>query len=247
MDEQFFRERIEISRGRQAVVYYWNGYAYKVFPGDYPVQAIRYEIQVQQEVSKTSLPVPKYFLTNSSNIVQMDYIDGVTLTERMLNQGYSFGIEDLVHLQRKVHQVDSIELPYIDDALRQEIVISDYSDAEKTLALTYLDQLGRANNLCHLDFHPSNILWTNNRYVIVDWVNAKRGRPAYDFARTYVILYEVAAQLAESYVHLLRESGQNMEMFGKAVYVMALWRAKEMANEKPLELLSIHDKLMKGA
>ena len=48
-----------IGRGAQAVVYHWQGFAYKVYPDQYPKEWIRHELQVQDVVSKLNLPVVK--------------------------------------------------------------------------------------------------------------------------------------------------------------------------------------------
>lgn len=244
MDEGFFLERIEISKGRQAVVYLWEDRAYKVFPESYPIEAIRYELQVQAEISKTSLPVPNYYPTDDPYIVAMDYIEGVTLTERMIHEGYFKGIEDLLELQRNIHFVNRLNLPAIDEALQKEILKSDYAESFTAQARQYIKKLGRADNLCHLDFHPSNLIFTNNHYMIVDWVNAKLGQPVYDLARTYVILFEAAPLLADHYLDLLVNSGEDLDRFSMAVYVMALWRAKEMQNPKALDLLNFGDRFL---
>ncbi len=231
IDERFFLERKEINKGRQAVVYFWEGFAYKVFPETYPHEAIWREMQIQQEIARASLPIPKYYATDHPNIIAMEYIDGIPLSERMLNQGYASGLQDLLDLQRMVHRVDFLDLPYIDDWLRVELEGSDFPESIKIQALTFVELLGRANNLCHLDFHPLNILWSGSSYKIVDWVNARLGKPVYDLARTYVIFHEVAAPLADQYLSFLQESGENIDDFNKAVYVMALWRAKKMGKE----------------
>ena len=57
MDEQFFLERKIIGKGRQATVYIWKGFAYKVYPDSYPIQAIASEMQLQQLISKIDLPL----------------------------------------------------------------------------------------------------------------------------------------------------------------------------------------------
>ena len=46
-----------------------------------------------------------------------------------------------------------------------------------------------ANALLHLDWHPLNVLVDGDEVsAIVDWVNARRGHPLLDIARTYALL-----------------------------------------------------------
>jgi serine/threonine protein kinase len=41
--------------------------------------------------------------------------------------------------------------------------------------------------LIHLDFHPDNVLLSASGPVVIDWANARAGKPALDVAMTWVI------------------------------------------------------------
>ena len=41
--------------------------------------------------------------------------------------------------------------------------------------------------LIHLDFHPDNVLLSSRGPVVIDWANARAGKPALDVAMTWVI------------------------------------------------------------
>ena len=41
--------------------------------------------------------------------------------------------------------------------------------------------------LLHLDLHPDNVLLARRGPVVIDWTNARAGRPAFDVAMTWVI------------------------------------------------------------
>ncbi|NJD59100.1 MAG: hypothetical protein FIA98_06850 [Anaerolineae bacterium] len=43
------------------------------------------------------------------------------------------------------------------------------------------------NQLCHGDFHPGNILLTRRGPVIIDWIDASRGSPLMDVARSSLL------------------------------------------------------------
>jgi aminoglycoside phosphotransferase (APT) family kinase protein len=51
-----------------------------------------------------------------------------------------------------------------------------------------IDALPDGDRLCHGDFHPANVLLTASGPVVIDWVDATRGHPLADVARTLVIL-----------------------------------------------------------
>ncbi|MDE6790423.1 MAG: aminoglycoside phosphotransferase family protein, partial [Clostridia bacterium] len=59
-------------------------------------------------------------------------------------------------------------------------------------------------NLCHGDFHPSNIIITaDGTPYIIDWAHATQGNASADVARTYLMFYlEGKEQLAEKYLKL---------------------------------------------
>lgn len=55
-------------------------------------------------------------------------------------------------------------------------------------ALRVLEQLPDGDRLCHMDFHPDNIMYSQRGWVILDWMNARAGDPAADVARTSMML-----------------------------------------------------------
>jgi aminoglycoside phosphotransferase (APT) family kinase protein len=51
------------------------------------------------------------------------------------------------------------------------------------------DEAGAGSSVLHLDLHPLNVILTPDRGpVVIDWTNAAAGDPAYELARTLVIL-----------------------------------------------------------
>lgn len=57
----------------------------------------------------------------------------------------------------------------------------------KAEVLHLLGLLPDANSLCHGDFHPGNVIMTTAGPVIIDWLNATRGNPIADVARTTLL------------------------------------------------------------
>jgi thiamine kinase-like enzyme len=56
------------------------------------------------------------------------------------------------------------------------------------------------DRLCHGDFHPINVLGEVSRPVVIDWPDARRGDPAADVCRSYLLLRLHAADIAEPYL-----------------------------------------------
>lgn len=240
MNERFVSERKEIGKGRQATVYLWNGFAYKVYNEDYPLPWVDFEMRIQKQISQTALPVAKYYTTDCPRIIKMDYIPGITLSERILKEQYQYGVKDLLCLQKQIHCIDNVDLPHLRKSLEPEISGLNCAEEQKAKALKYLSEIEDANTLCHLDFHPSNIISHNDMYYIIDWINARLGQPIFDYARTYVILFEAACELAEQYKSMLKSTSDafnDVLQLEKAIYIMALLRVAEMNGSKVCELL----------
>jgi hypothetical protein len=54
--------------------------------------------------------------------------------------------------------------------------------------LRILAELPRENRICHGDFHPGNIIISNNKYYVIDWFGTTSGDILSDIAHTYLIL-----------------------------------------------------------
>jgi aminoglycoside phosphotransferase (APT) family kinase protein len=50
-----------------------------------------------------------------------------------------------------------------------------------------LPAVGEGARLLHLDLHPANVILAPDGPVVIDWTNARRGRPSFDVAMTWVI------------------------------------------------------------
>ena len=57
----------------------------------------------------------------------------------------------------------------------------------KPKLLDVLQSLPDGDRVCHGDFHPANVLITKNDSTIIDWIDASRGNPLADVARTSII------------------------------------------------------------
>jgi hypothetical protein len=229
-----------IGRGAQAVVYLWQGSAYKVYPEQYPKEWIRHELKVQEVVSKLSLPVVQYEPTADPCVIKMDFVDGITLADRIRQEGYKQGMQDMIRLQKQIHQHMDLQLPDLKQYARHDLDHMTIAAAQKDKALACLADIPNRSNLLHFVFHPLNILYAQERYVVIDWINARLGHPVFDFARSYVILNEFANRLSKRYLSLIRQDGDlDLANLHQAIYVMALLRTRERVSEATLKL--IHD------
>jgi predicted Ser/Thr protein kinase len=238
MEKAFQKEKLLVGQGKMAKVYQWNGFAYKCFRADYPDDWIAYEVNIQNKISELDLPTVKYYPSELPHSIKMDYLDGVSLVDRIRKEKYANGLEDLFALFLKVHENKGIDLPQLHPYLVQEISKLDLDPTYKELATRYISELPDGDVLCHLDFHFLNIIYTNNDYYIIDWITAKIGNPILDYARTYVILYEFANRFSKKYLKMVKEQcGFDELELQKAIYIMAVHRLSEYKSEKVMELV----------
>jgi aminoglycoside phosphotransferase (APT) family kinase protein len=56
--------------------------------------------------------------------------------------------------------------------------------------------------LIHVDFHPDNVLLSRRGPVVIDWANARSGRPGFDVAVTWVICATSGGALGRLFTRL---------------------------------------------
>ena len=103
-----------IGKGSQAEIYYYEGYAYKVFKENYPVEYINGEFYIQTEVNKTNLKTIKYYKTDDEHVLKMDYINGITLVEKM-EKANSFAneLKEMIDIQKQITNIKNLKLLYV--------------------------------------------------------------------------------------------------------------------------------------
>ncbi len=244
MYEAFINERIEIGEGMVAKVYLWNGYAYKCFNEGYPKEWIDYEYTQQNEVCKCELPVPRYYESEFPNTIKMDLISGISMFERFDAAGKDAVMTDFMTWFKKIHEVKGLVLHSVSKYLCKQIDVAPVTGEQKLFAkecyMAVEKEVLEDEALCHMDYHTSNVMYEGNDIRIIDWVNAKNGKPIWDYARTYVIFYEYAAGLKRRYMkQVLALEGYSEDIFMKAVYVTAVCRLNEHNTKRVRQLIGL--------
>lgn len=228
----------EIGKGAQAKVYAYKGAAYKVYNEEYPAQWIAFERKIQAKISRTRLPVVRYEETKDPHIIKMELIDGITLGDRMKKEKYKSGVQDLIGLQKMIHTVTDVDLPTFKECAFDHLSSVSIEPQQKKRAEQILEEIPETKNLLHLDFHFLNIMYADEKYYIIDWINARLGNPIFDYARSFVVMNEFAYRLSRKYRTLIHKDREiDSEDFNRAVYVAALLRLKESVSEKTVNLM----------
>jgi aminoglycoside phosphotransferase (APT) family kinase protein len=115
----------------------------------------------------------------------------------------------MVRLHRQIHAHTVPTLPSHKAKLAGAIGRAKPLNATlRSRLLAALNELPTGDRLCHLDFHPQNILGDPANPMIVDWLDASAGDPAADVCRTHVIIAPHMPAFADSYVDAyLADSG----------------------------------------
>lgn len=247
MEHSFEQERVLIGEGRRAKVYRWNDFAYKCFDNHYPDDWITYEMKIQNIIHELNLKTVQYYTSEIPHSIKMDFISGITIADRVRKEKYKNGMEDLLSVQLKIHENRNVDLPRLKPSLITHFNRYDGEPAQKELAMQYIMEIEDKDILCHLDYHFLNLMYADNEYFIIDWMNAKLGNPIFDFARTYVILYQHANRASKKYLTLVKKlKAFSLTELQKAIYVMALHRLAEDSSDKVKELINVtYETLMK--
>lgn len=227
------KEATLIGEGRVGKVYKLNQHAYKVYPETHRKEWIKYEVDIHQLIkNQTQLNIPNMNHTDDSHVIEMDLVEGVDLTTRMKKDHYKEGLDDLINLQLAVYQYQDIKISNAFDEYYSRIINSPSTDL-KGYALESFNKITHDFKLCHLDFHPSNIMFDGSKYTIIDWTNAKLGNPVMDIARTYIILKQYAKRLSGKYLRLMLEkSHYQKDDIIDALPLMAFMRLLEMPEDE---------------
>lgn len=126
----------------------------------------------------------------------MERVDGVDLLALLQRDAWRLPAlaRTFASAHLDIHAVRaSADLPRQRDVLRARVRDADLPSSLRAHALRLLDKLPDGDRLCHGDFNPGNVMISGSRgkrqkVAIIDWVNANRGRPVADYARTLLML-----------------------------------------------------------
>ena len=217
----------KIGEGKTASIYTDNLYAYKKYHASYDMNNMTYEVYVQNQIYQhTSLNVLKYEIEDQ--MIKMIYLKGKTLADEIRTGEKTQWLEMFIKLQHSTYLEVPVELVSAFDVFETQIKHSTKHQVLIEKALQSLERIEKTQYLCHLDFHPENIMSHENEYYILDWTNAKLANPVMDIASTYIIFVLYLPDLATTYLHNMSEiSGYSVEKIVVAIPVMAFIKLRE--------------------
>jgi len=157
----------------------------------------------QKFVHGAGLPVPAALgikkISETETALEMEFIEGQPLVRMYEGKGEEKLAEAqraIVKLQCRMYAVEAAHLPDLTDFYVYEITTTPYLAAyQKEALLALLKSLDRGKtNLCHGDIHPNNIMYSGDRFWVIDWEDASKGDPAADACMTYFYSMRWAAK-----------------------------------------------------
>lgn len=192
-----------IAHGRTAAVYDWDeGHILKLFHNWFELQNIEYEFKIARAVHASGVKAPEVkelIQIQGRNGLIYERVAGESLLDMFQRKPwmvfrYSRVLASL-HAQMHECVFDSAGIPAQSKRLQNKINHADaLSTSLKQSLLNALhgSRLPKSDRVCHGDFHPANVLISGNDARVIDWMDASRGNPLADVARTSIILLGAA-------------------------------------------------------
>ncbi len=178
--------------GNTANVYEWdNGKVLKLFHEGYPRDAVEKEYNNAIAIAALDFNKPRAYKTiaykNSYGIIY-DKISGESLLDIVLKDGdINQCAEYMANIHRNMlsHEINNV--PNYKDSLKS-MTSRILSEDKRREANLLIDQLEDGNVFCHGDFHPGNIIVSEGKAFVIDFMNVCHGNYLYDIARTVFLI-----------------------------------------------------------
>ena len=236
-----------IAIGNTAKIYLFENKIVKMFNDYLPDTESLYEANKQKYAYSCGLSVPEVLdvtMINGKQALIMEYIKGRTLGDIILenNELAEHYMSISVEIQQKIHKVipDSLEL--MREKLHRQIEFVPILDKRhKSVLLQKLDSIIFENRLCHGDYHLFNLIKSEEKVTIIDWVDSSAGDIRADVYRTYLLYSQFFPEFAEMYIRIYCEkSGMSKEEILQWAPIIAAARLSEnVSSEKSDRLMDI--------
>lgn len=184
-----------IGQGNTAEIYDYNKDSIlKLFRDGFPKEGVFKEWTITNKVQKVFDMMPralKYVVYEKRYGILYEKVPGMDMFSLLRSKPLSIcGIGKWIALiHSEIHKIDLEGVLTAKEKLTQEIGwAEDLTLNEKNRIIEVLNMLPEKNSLCHFDFHPGNILVSDSKYQVIDWMTACAGDPAADIARTWLLL-----------------------------------------------------------
>ena len=191
-----------IARGRTADVYDWDdGHILKLFHNWFELENIEYELKIATAIHASGVKAPavaQLIQAQGRNGLIYERVAGKSMLELFQRKPWMlFAYSQILarlHAQMHEYVFNGDGIPSQRRRLQNKINNADpLSASTKTSLLNALHSLPEGDRVCHGDFHPANVLISGENARVIDWMDASRGNPLADVARTSIIFLGSAA------------------------------------------------------
>lgn len=262
-----------IGKGNTADVFDMGGKkVIKLFNSGYPLNSVIHEYENSKLLNMLDVPIVKSYelvTYNGRHGIVYDRIDGKSMQDILLHiddfenkatalvllKKYAIALASL-HKNILSHKLQSAVS--VKSILKENIEHTDRLSMQcKSKLITTLDMLPDGDNFCHGDFHFGNVIVSQEKYFIIDYMNVCCGHEYGDIARTvYLIeMTPVPAEISdvEYFLHMkkqatdiyLTEMGVKRECLSDWLMIVTAAILSELRNEQTdeknmiLEYLSV--------
>ena len=201
-------------------VYRDGDLAVKVFGSHYDKADILNEALNQARVEEIGLNVPRVeevCKIDGKWAIVTDYIEGKTLQRLMDENPDKFDeyLDKFVDLQLEVQRKTCPMLNSLTEKMQKKISQADLDATCRDELHTRLAAMPKHNKVCPGDFHPSNIIITDEgKAYILDWSHVTQGNASADAARTYLLFWlEGNIEGAEKYLNLFCKKSDTAKQY----------------------------------
>lgn len=159
-----------LSQGNTAEVYELEeNKILKLFRQSMPLEAINMEYRISSEICQCIKDVPRVYemvVWNERYGIVYEKITGTDMISCMLKNVFLVNkySRKLAEVHYKMHQENADIHRNVKDKLTEEIYAAkDFTDQEKKNLAQYISTLPDGESICHLDFHPGNVLMCNKK------------------------------------------------------------------------------------
>jgi aminoglycoside phosphotransferase (APT) family kinase protein len=199
-------ERELIGSGKVAEVFAQGEHVLKLYRAADAKPEVLREAAILASIEPLGLPVPAVIDVGRYDDrwgLVMTRVAGRPFLDVMMSDAATVPahIDAMVSLHERIHSHSVRTLPSHKAKLAAAIRrTASLSEALRARLLETLAALPAGERLCHLDFHPANILGEPGNAMVVDWLDASLGDPAADVCRSHVIIHPHAPAMADAYL-----------------------------------------------
>ena len=183
-----------MATGRTAEVFdLGNGTVVKLLRDGFKASMIDDEASKTAAASAAGAPAPAFHgivdIGGRPGVV-FDKVEGELLLDEAVGEPFRLRRwgKKLGDIHAMILSHTSQDLPPLKVVLADRIDVTDLPAAHKVAAKDRLSLLPDSAAVLHGDFHPGNVILTDDGPVLIDWIDATRGAPAADIARTLWLL-----------------------------------------------------------